>query len=174
MLPTDAKARKAIPISSGCLKYFPDALTAVAQLSYIANEQHNPGEPLHWAKEKSTDEADALARHQVQHVKGEMYDSDGLLHATKVAWRGLAQLQRLLESGVAPLAPLARLTPTAMQEMHDESGFPWGSATPLKAGSVNLNICSYCGADLQQGMHSAYCLANSARAFPTSRRRDDL
>ena len=105
MLPTDPKARKAIPVSSGCFAYFPDALIALAQLSALANEQHNPGEPLHWAKEKSTDEADALARHQLQHIKGELYDTDRVLHATKVFWRAGAQLQRLLTSGVAPLAP---------------------------------------------------------------------
>jgi hypothetical protein len=31
------------------LDYFPDALAAVAQISYQGNQKHNPGEPLHWA-----------------------------------------------------------------------------------------------------------------------------
>jgi hypothetical protein len=104
-LPTDPKERKAIPIYSGFVKYFPRAMAAVAQLSQIANEQHNPGEPLHWAKEKSTDEQDALMRHVVDQAQGELYDGDRVLHATKEAWRGMANLERLLESGVAPLAP---------------------------------------------------------------------
>lgn len=97
-LPTDAKARKAVPIYTGFIKYFPDAVAAVAQLSFDANEQHNPGEPVHWAKEKSTDEDDALMRHLLDPLTagGDLYDEDGTLHATKVAWRAMARLQRLL------------------------------------------------------------------------------
>ena len=45
-LPTDPKERKKIPIYSGVLKYFPDAIAAVAAVSFAGNEQHNPGEPL--------------------------------------------------------------------------------------------------------------------------------
>lgn len=99
-LPTEAATRKAIPIYSGFVKYFPDAIAAVAELSRIANEQHNPGEELHWAKEKSSDEGDALMRHQTEHGAGRLRDLEGVLHATKVAWRGMAQLQRLADSGV--------------------------------------------------------------------------
>lgn len=93
-VPTDAKARKALPLFSGVLNYFPDALLAVAEVSRIGNDQHNPGQPLHWAKEKSTDEADALARHLLDHGK---LDSDGIRHSAKVAWRALALLQREIE-----------------------------------------------------------------------------
>lgn len=102
MLPTDAKERKGVPIYSGFVVYFPDGMQAVAMLSFDANEQHNPGEPVHWAKEKSTDEKDALMRHLVDPlaVGGDVYDTDGHLHATKKAWRAMADLQRLLESGV--------------------------------------------------------------------------
>jgi hypothetical protein len=94
-LPTDAKARKATPIFSGVLKYFPDALAEVAAVSVAGNEQHNPGQPLHWAKEKSTDEGDALIRHQME---AGTRDSDGQRHSAKVAWRALAQLQREIEA----------------------------------------------------------------------------
>lgn len=93
-LPTDAKARKAVPIFSGCLRYFPDALAAVAELSRIGNDQHNPGEKLHWARGKSTDELDALTRHLMD---AGTVDTDGVLHDTKVAWRALANLQKRLE-----------------------------------------------------------------------------
>lgn len=98
-LPTDAKARKAVPIYSGCFKYFPDALAAVAELSRVGNDQHNPGQPLHWAKEKSTDELDALARHllDVADQGDDAADGDGIMHATKVAWRSLANLQRIFD-----------------------------------------------------------------------------
>jgi hypothetical protein len=94
-LPTDAQKRKAVPLARGLLDYFPDALCAVAELSMRANEQHNPGEPLHWAKEKSTDEADALMRHLIERGK---FDTDGIRHSAKVAWRGLALLQREIEA----------------------------------------------------------------------------
>jgi hypothetical protein len=64
-------------------------------VSRLGNDQHNPGEPLHWAKEKSTDEADALARHLID--RGKM-DSDGVRHSAKVAWRALALLQREIDA----------------------------------------------------------------------------
>lgn len=89
-----AEKRKARPIVRGCLDYFPDALLAVAHCSYIANEQHNPGEPMHWAREKSTDHADCLVRHLID--RGTI-DSDGIAHTAKVAWRGLALLQTEIE-----------------------------------------------------------------------------
>lgn len=93
-LPTEAKARKGMPIFSGVMMYFPDALAAVAELSRIGNDQHNPGEPLHWARGKSTDELDALVRHLTY---AGTYDDDGVLHDVKVAWRALANLQKRLE-----------------------------------------------------------------------------
>ena len=92
-----AKERKETPIYSGVVKYFPRALEEVARVSHTGNEQHNPGEPMHWAKEKSTDEQDALMRHLTDHAKGEEYDTDGSLHLAKVAWRAMAGLERYLE-----------------------------------------------------------------------------
>ena len=90
----DAAWRKQRPIYSGVLQYFPDALLEVAYCSWMGNEQHNPGEPLHWAREKSTDEADALVRHLLQ--AGQV-DSDGVRHSAKLAWRALALLQKEIE-----------------------------------------------------------------------------
>lgn len=94
-LPTDAKKRKDAPMARGCLDYFPKALAAVAELSRIGNEQHNPGQPMHWAKEKSTDHADCILRHMVD--RGTI-DTDGVLHSTKVAWRALALLETELDA----------------------------------------------------------------------------
>jgi hypothetical protein len=98
-LPTDPKARKAIPIFSGCVAYFPLALAAVAELSRIGNDQHNPGKPLHWDRTKSTDELDAQMRHLVDvAIEGDTAtDTDKVLHLTKNAWRALAKLQKTLE-----------------------------------------------------------------------------
>lgn len=93
-LPTDAAKRKGVPLYSGLMDDFPDALCAVAELSRIGNDQHNPGKPLHWDRSKSGDEADALMRHLLQ--KDEV-DKDGVLHAVKVAWRGLALAQKAIE-----------------------------------------------------------------------------
>jgi hypothetical protein len=93
-LPTDAAARKHIPIASGFIDYFPDAIAEVADLSKAGNDQHNPGKPLHWDRSKSGDEDDALARHFVE--RGTR-DSDGKRHRAKVAWRALASLQKEIE-----------------------------------------------------------------------------
>ena len=93
-LPSDAKERKQVPLWSGLVQYFPDALAAVAHLSYVGNEQHNPGQPLHWAREKSADQEDTLLRHLWD--KGTV-DTDGVRHSTKLAWRALAILQLELE-----------------------------------------------------------------------------
>lgn len=89
-----AQARKAIPLATGCLDYFPDALQAVAVVSRVGNEQHNPGQPLHWDRSKSADHADCLLRHMVD--RGTL-DTDGLRHSAKVAWRALALLQKEIE-----------------------------------------------------------------------------
>ena len=94
MLPTEAGERKVVPIYSGVLMYFPDAIAAIAACSHQGNEQHNPGTALHWDRAKSGDEHDALTRHLMQ--AGTM-DTDGVRHSTKVAWRALAALQKELE-----------------------------------------------------------------------------
>lgn len=89
-----AAERKAAPIVAGFLDYFPDAVAAVAALSKIGNDQHNPGQPLHWARGKSADEADCIARHLVD--RGTI-DVDKVRHSTKVAWRSMALLQKEIE-----------------------------------------------------------------------------
>lgn len=93
-LPTDAQERKGTPIYSGVLKYFPDAIAEVARVSKAGNDQHNPGQPMHWAREKSKDHHDCIVRHLID---AGTLDSDGLRHSAKVAWRALAALQLELE-----------------------------------------------------------------------------
>ena len=88
--------RKEYPMYSGLLKYFPNALKYVSHVSYKGNEQHHSDKPLHWDKSKSSDEPDALIRHLSDHSINPI-DDDGLLHLGKVAWRGLAMLERYLE-----------------------------------------------------------------------------
>jgi hypothetical protein len=100
-LPTDAAARKAIPMARGLLDYFPAALAEVARLSARGNDQHNPGEELHWSRGKSADHADCVLRHLID--RGSV-DTDGVRHSAKAAWRALALLQLELEAAGAPVA----------------------------------------------------------------------
>lgn len=95
---SEAVLRKKAPVYSGVLKYFPLALEELARVSKVCNDQHNPGEPLHWAREKSTDQLDAAARHLLDYARGDWYDTDGQRHLAKAAWRLLAQLQLDLEA----------------------------------------------------------------------------
>jgi len=91
-----AKERKATPVFSGVLRYFPDALKEVAKCSKAGQDQHNPNLPLAWDRSKSGDELDALTRHLIDHGVNPV-DDDGVLHLAKVAWRSLAALQKHLE-----------------------------------------------------------------------------
>lgn len=93
-LPSDPKERKRIPIVTGVLDYFPRAIAEVAKISLLGNDQHNPGQPLHWSRDKSTDHADCIGRHLID--RGTI-DSDGGRHSAKLAWRALANLEIELE-----------------------------------------------------------------------------
>jgi hypothetical protein len=103
-------ARKNKPLFSGVLMYFPDALLAVAEHSKRGNDKHNPGQPLHWAREKSKDQADCIARHLVD--IGPDWDAKdqetGSYHATALAWRALAVLQTVLEREAKKNEPIQK------------------------------------------------------------------
>jgi hypothetical protein len=143
--PTDAAERKALPLCTGVLDYFPDALQAVAECSRVGNEQHNPGQPLHWAKEKSTDEADALVRHLLD--RGTL-DTDGVRHSAKVAWRALAMLQRELDAEAAA----ATFSIADIIKSYEDVRCP-------RCGQSGLHVCdpanwprvTYMGMDLSKG-----------------------
>lgn len=93
-LPTAASDRKEYPVITGVIDYFPLAIAEVARVSKVGNDQHNPGQPLHWAREKSTDHANCIGRHLME--RGTV-DEDGTRHSAKMAWRALALLQTELE-----------------------------------------------------------------------------
>jgi hypothetical protein len=83
--------------------YFPEALLAVAAVSKAGNDQHNPGERLHWARGKSMDQMNTAMRHMMDHGMGEVFDTDGQRHLAKAAWRILAALELSIEGGTVVL-----------------------------------------------------------------------
>lgn len=93
-LPDDAELRNSYLMFDGLLAYFPNALAEVSRVSKVGNDQHNPGQPLHWARGKSTDHGNKIMRHLVD-AGGK--DGDGIRHTARLAWRALAMLQEELE-----------------------------------------------------------------------------
>lgn len=110
MQPDDSsQGRKDTPVFSGCMNYFPAALALVARLSKVGNDKHNPGEPMHHARGKSSDHADCIARHLSQ--IGTIDPETGFDHKVMVAWRALALLEESAESDYGwPVAPGAKLS----------------------------------------------------------------
>lgn len=113
-LPVASELRKEHPVYSGIIKYFPAALAGVARVSKIGNDKHNPGEPLHHARGKSSDHADCIIRHLIDlcedYGKGVGRDEHGMAQVSYIAWRALALAQEWHEKyDEAPLAPGAKL-----------------------------------------------------------------
>ncbi len=98
----DSAGRKQSPIFEGALGYFPNALAYLAFVSKTGNDQHNTGEPMHWAADKSTDHADCILRHLSE--TGTV-DTDGVRHAGKVFWRAAALLETELLRAYPQLKP---------------------------------------------------------------------
>lgn len=94
--------RKNFPITTGVIDYFPDALPEVAKISFSGNLKHNPGQPLHWARGKSMDHADCIARHLIERGG---FDPEGNRHSAQLVWRALALLQEELEAEMKLDAP---------------------------------------------------------------------
>jgi len=90
----NVEERKSRPVFTGVLRYFPDAIMEIANVSLQGNIQHHPDKPLHWDRNKSNDDYDALARHLIE---AGTIDTDGIRHTAKVAWRALACLQKEIE-----------------------------------------------------------------------------
>ena len=82
LLPQDAEERREYPVGTFMRDYFPYALTMLAHHSFIANEQHNPGQPMHWAKDKSIGDGNQLMRHFLEGDK------------IATAWRAVEAVER--------------------------------------------------------------------------------
>lgn len=91
--------RKEYPVFTGLLLYFPHACAAVARCSYVMNQQHNPGEPVHWDKSKSIGTGDQTVRHLMDSAYGtppNVVDGKEVEHAANHAWRAFEYLERLI------------------------------------------------------------------------------
>lgn len=97
-LPTDSVTRKGMPVASGAMHYFPRALAYLSMISKLGNDKHNPGEPLHWSKEKSYDHLDCIARHLID--AGKRGDG-GMRESGYLFWRAAANLECELEAAEA-------------------------------------------------------------------------
>lgn len=91
-----AEERKEYPVYEGVLGYFRDAIYRVAHVSYVGNEQHNPGQPLHWARGKSTDQRDCFMRHLMAGDAND-FSAEAEDHIFSRLWRDLADAQLYLE-----------------------------------------------------------------------------
>lgn len=102
-LPDDRDARNALPIWDGVITYFPDAWAEISKVSVLGNKQHNLGsEKLYFNRNVSTDHANKVMRHMLDHASGKTFDTDGTYHLAKAAWRALAALQVAIEKRRSP------------------------------------------------------------------------
>jgi hypothetical protein len=163
LLPTDAKERKETPIATGVLDYFPRALAEVARVSKAGNDQHNPGQPLHWSKGKSTDHADCIARHLIE--RGTRDSADGTRHSAKLAWRALANLEMELEAEAAGMSVrdyIEKLKAGAYVGVSpapaDATGWrPWGGGYgPPVYPDIFVQVRFRDGAETTQPEHASY------------------
>lgn len=100
-LTTDAAERKRLQLWTFLMNYFPDAFLAVLDVSIKGNDQHNPGQDLHWAREKSKDQMNTAFRHMWDYGRGVRKDTDGCYHLAKAIWRLSAELQLNIEAAQA-------------------------------------------------------------------------
>src|SRR5574341_2474349 len=85
--------REEVAMSRGLKAYFPDALALIARHSVRSNEKHNPGQPIHWSREKSSDHEDCIGRHSLSIAVDENSLDGTEPHIICRAWRALAALQ---------------------------------------------------------------------------------
>lgn len=95
---TDSATRKGMPVASGFLAYFPDAVMLASIVSLVGANKHCGG-VLKWDKSKSADEPDAEARHMLDMLRGLPPDPglEALAHLGHYAsklWRAAADCQR--------------------------------------------------------------------------------
>lgn len=142
-LPDDYHERKTWQMFTYLTEYFPDSFEEEVRVAIVGNQQHNPGEPLHWARDKSTDQLNTAFRHQWDHKTKGPKDKDGCYHLAKAIWRLKAELQLVIEKERAS-APPVRIgesyeccTPRCQNKLHNPTGAPL---------DVTIVKCEQCGA----------------------------
>lgn len=123
----DSAGRKRVPMFSGVLAYFPDAIAALAEHSFNGNEKHNPGEALHHARGKSMDHTDCILRHVANY---EGLDGESL-EAVALLWRAAALCQEVLERKYALTLPRGVVDARAFVETNSLVG-PNGEQAPAE------------------------------------------
>jgi hypothetical protein len=123
----DSAGRKRVPIFSGVMDYFPDAIAALAEHSFKGNEKHNPGEPLHHARGKSMDHTDCIMRHAANY---DGMDGDAL-EAVALFWRAGALCQEVLERKYGLTLPRGVVDARAFKETNSLVG-PNGEQAPAE------------------------------------------
>lgn len=105
--PYTSAERKQMPVQTIMAEYFPDAFMALARHSLKANDKHNPGEPMHWARNKSNDHLNCAGRHLL--TPNALDPDTGETEAVCAMWRLAAYVQlqeewRLANAGIMPLS----------------------------------------------------------------------
>lgn len=119
VLPENDTERGEILLATCLLDYFPNACAAVARHSAKSNDKHNPGQSPHWARDKSTDHRNKIARHLVD-AGG--FDKDGNRHSVALAWRGLALLEdELIAEGATPGRNAVGSPGNTSRQLYDET-----------------------------------------------------
>ncbi len=177
-LPTDYDERKAIPLLTGVIDYFLDALAEVAKVSAAGNAQHNPeahaAGVMYWNRAKSQDEVNTMIRHASERGG---FDTDGMRHSAKAAWRALANLQKELEAayGFPPprgcIAPELRgaqpAQPAQPEEYwHDDHECGLHCLWPERC-TPELRAAVRCAHGALPADDCAYCLAFESEPAPT-------
>ncbi len=137
--------RKDYPVLTGALMYFPYAFAELARLSARANEQHNPGEPIHWDYSKSIGDGNETLRHLMDSCGPNPVDAEGVYHDVKVLWRAAETVERRIrrERGIGgPPKPPVAGAGEAVQRVTPCSGC---GGTGLRGGSLcgdcNDHVC---------------------------------
>jgi hypothetical protein len=106
----------------------------VAIHSAKSNAKHNPGQPPHWARNKSTDHRNKIARHLVD--AGGL-DHEGNRHSVALAWRGLALLEdELIADGATPGRNAIGVPNADIPEKSPNAGeldIDWNACFPTRA-----------------------------------------
>lgn len=100
-----SKQRKQFPMCTGLVDYAPDALAAIAHISYVGDRKHNPNkgedEPPHHSRGKSADHADCELRHMSTRGDVDPAYADDIIadvfHMAEKAWRAIMELQQAME-----------------------------------------------------------------------------